>query len=97
MSAARWNESEGVTMDDHEHCVRGLAYNLWEAAGRPHGRAEEFWYTAEATFAAAARTAATQVAEPAPPARPAGLAARLGLALRPGRKKSLRRKFKPKA
>jgi hypothetical protein len=30
-----------------EDAVRMLAYELWEAAGRPHGRSDEFWFLAE--------------------------------------------------
>ena len=33
-------------MSDHEERHRALAYRLWEEAGYPHGRADEFWYTA---------------------------------------------------
>jgi Protein of unknown function (DUF2934) len=32
----------------HEHRVRERAYQLWEAAGRPDGRSDEFWQRAEA-------------------------------------------------
>jgi hypothetical protein len=30
--------------------VRRGAYRLWEAAGRPDGRADEFWFRSEAMF-----------------------------------------------
>jgi hypothetical protein len=33
--------------DDREERVRALAYELWVAAGRPEGGADEFWYEAE--------------------------------------------------
>ncbi len=33
-------------MVDHEQRLRELAYRLWEEAGYPHGRSDEFWYTA---------------------------------------------------
>ena len=33
--------------------VRARAYHLWEADGRPDGRAEYYWYTARAEFAPA--------------------------------------------
>lgn len=33
-------------MADHEQRLRELAYRLWEEAGYPSGRADEFWYTA---------------------------------------------------
>lgn len=34
-------------MNDREHRVRECAYYLWEAEGRPHGRAEIHWAMAE--------------------------------------------------
>lgn len=30
-----------------KNAVRNLAYNLWEQAGRPEGRDQEFWLEAE--------------------------------------------------
>jgi hypothetical protein len=27
--------------------IRARAYRLWEEAGKPHGRKDEFWYEAE--------------------------------------------------
>ena len=33
-------------MADHEQRVRDLAYRMWEDAGRPYGRADEFWHAA---------------------------------------------------
>jgi hypothetical protein len=44
-------------MSDHEQRQRELAYRLWEEAGCPEGRADEFWYTAWEILAV----------EPAPP------------------------------
>ncbi len=32
--------------------VRERAYSLWEQAGRPEGRAEEYWYRARSELAA---------------------------------------------
>jgi len=40
-------------MSDSEERVRHRAYELWEEAGRPAGRAEEFWQQARAELAAA--------------------------------------------
>jgi hypothetical protein len=34
-------------MTDIEERIRELAHRLWEQAGQPHGRSEEFWYAAE--------------------------------------------------
>ena len=38
-----------------EQKVRERAYALWEREGRPHGRAEEFWFTAERELFAESR------------------------------------------
>lgn len=35
---------------EREQNVRELAYELWNHAGRPHGRQEEFWSQAEAEY-----------------------------------------------
>jgi hypothetical protein len=35
-------------MDDLEQLIRRRAYELWEQAGRPHGRSDEFWHAARA-------------------------------------------------
>jgi len=34
-------------MSEQEEDVRRRAYRLWEEAGRPEGRSEEFWLAAE--------------------------------------------------
>ena len=34
-------------MSDHEQRLREIAYRLWVDAGRPHGRSDEFWFTAQ--------------------------------------------------
>jgi len=33
-------------MRDMEEVIRKLAYELWEQAGRPDGRSDEFWFAA---------------------------------------------------
>ncbi len=33
-------------MSDIEEAIRRRAYELWELAGRPEGRSEEFWHAA---------------------------------------------------
>jgi Protein of unknown function (DUF2934) len=38
-------------MSDVERQIRERAYLLWEQAGRPEGRAEEFWFAAHAELA----------------------------------------------
>ena len=35
-------------MGDFEETIRKRAYALWERAGRPEGRSEEFWHAARA-------------------------------------------------
>lgn len=35
-----------------EERIRHRAYELWEQAGRPHGRTEEFWSQAKVEFEA---------------------------------------------
>jgi DUF2934 family protein len=37
-------------MSDLEHAIRRRAYELWEEAGCPEGRSDEFWHTARAEF-----------------------------------------------
>ena len=34
-------------MRDRQEEIRRLAYRLWEEAGRPEGRSDEFWLAAE--------------------------------------------------
>ncbi len=36
--------------DDYEELVRERAHQLWEAAGRPEGLSDHFWYEARAAF-----------------------------------------------
>ena len=33
-------------MDSVEKTIRKRAYDLWQRAGRPEGRSEEFWFAA---------------------------------------------------
>jgi hypothetical protein len=33
---------------DFEEHIRNRAYALWERAGKPHGRSDEFWHAARA-------------------------------------------------
>ena len=39
--------SSGDDMTPREHRVRERAYKLWNEAGQPKGRDEEFWYEAQ--------------------------------------------------
>ncbi len=38
-------------MSDYTEKVSILAHELWELAGRPDGRSDEFWFAAEAKLA----------------------------------------------
>jgi hypothetical protein len=37
-------------MGDLEHAIRRRAYELWEQAGCPEGRGDQFWHAARAEF-----------------------------------------------
>jgi len=37
-------------MNTNEQVIREQAYELWDHAGRPDGRSDEFWFTARAGF-----------------------------------------------
>ena len=43
-------------MSASEEMIRQRAYELWEHAGRPHGRSDEFWFGAKAEFERKVRT-----------------------------------------
>ena len=53
-------------MSATENVVRELAYELWERAGRPDGRSDEFWFAARFELQ---RREETGEAEPAAPVR----------------------------
>lgn len=76
-----------------EEKIRKRAHELWEKAGMPEGRSEEFWFAARAEFDSGARIAEEQprsatVPRPKPsPASPADKPAAKGsAAARPGAK-----------
>ena len=50
--------------NDLEADVRARAYDLWEAAGRPDGRGDEFWHEACAEIAVVRGKAAQHGADP---------------------------------
>jgi len=54
-------------MDSVEKTIRKRAYDLWQRAGRPEGRSEEFWFAAaeEAVQASEARYRAIVDSSPA--------------------------------
>ena len=37
-------------MNTNEQMIREQAYELWDHAGRPNGRSDEFWFAARAEF-----------------------------------------------
>ena len=37
-------------MNMNEQMIREQAYELWEQAGRPDGRSDEFWFAARTEF-----------------------------------------------
>ena len=47
-------------MRDFEKMIRDRAYELWEHAGRPSDRSDEFWFAARAEFERKGRTEAKQ-------------------------------------
>ncbi len=49
------NIAAGLTRGQQDHLIRERAYQLWEAEGRPDGRAEAHWYRAEAELDALLR------------------------------------------
>ncbi len=48
--------------------IKDLAYRLWQDAGSPDGRDQEFWYAAEAQVTAAKPPAKPKAAAKAPAA-----------------------------
>jgi len=51
-------------MRDMEEVIRKLAYELWEQAGRPDGRSDEFWFAARFEFERREETGETQLGAP---------------------------------
>lgn len=37
-------------MNENEQMIREQAYELWDHAGKPDGRSDEFWFAARAEF-----------------------------------------------
>jgi hypothetical protein len=58
------------TMSELKTQISERARQLWESAGRPEGRDDEFWLAAEAELkATAAKPATPQAAKPKPGAK----------------------------
>jgi hypothetical protein len=51
-------------MRDTEKLIRELAYKLWEQAGRPEGRSDEFWFAARFESECREETGQTQPGAP---------------------------------
>ena len=51
-------------MNDMEELIRKLAYELWEQAGRPDGRSDEFWFAAWYEFERREETGETRLGAP---------------------------------
>ena len=49
-----------------EKVVRELSYELWEQAGRPEGRRDEFWFAARYELERREETGEMRVDEPVP-------------------------------
>ena len=54
-------------MSAMEKVIRELAYELWERAGRPEGRSDEFWYAARFEVERREETGETQLDAPVRP------------------------------
>jgi Protein of unknown function (DUF2934) len=48
-------------MTASEEMIRHRAFELWDRAGRPHGRSDEFWFAAKADFERKERTGEGQL------------------------------------
>jgi DUF2934 family protein len=53
-------------MDAVEKVIRERAYELWDHAGRPDGRSDEFWFAARGEFEPKEGTAKRQRRAPVP-------------------------------
>jgi hypothetical protein len=51
-------------MDPIERMIREHAYELWDRAGRPNGRSDEFWFAAKAEFERKERTGERKLGAP---------------------------------
>jgi Protein of unknown function (DUF2934) len=58
------NFTKEASMSDFEQTVRVRAYELWEIAGRPNERSDEFWLIAEAELKPQEESAAKPPASP---------------------------------
>ncbi|MBV8106223.1 MAG: DUF2934 domain-containing protein [Hyphomicrobiales bacterium] len=54
-------------MNALDEMIRKRAHELWEKAGMPEGRSEEFWFAARAEFDSEAPAGKPEADVPAPP------------------------------
>ena len=54
-------------MNENEQMIREQAYELWDHAGRPDGRSDEFWFAARAEFEREEETAEGNLGAHVPP------------------------------
>jgi len=59
-----WQSWRKQGMSAMEEVIRKLAYELWEQAGRPDGRSDEFWFTARIELERREETGDTQLGAP---------------------------------
>jgi hypothetical protein len=65
--AISWRAREAIGMSDLEHAIRRRAYELWEDAGCPEGRSDEFWHAARAELKDDREKRGVRVGELGPP------------------------------
>jgi hypothetical protein len=54
-------------MNENEQMIREQAYELWDHAGRPDGRSDEFWFAARAEFERGEETGEGNLSAHVPP------------------------------
>ena len=54
-------------MNDSEQMIREQAYELWDHAGKPGGRSDEFWFAARAEFERGEETGEGNLSAHVPP------------------------------
>ena len=60
-------------MNANEQMIREQAYELWDNAGRPDGRSDEFWFAARAEFESGEETGEGNLSAHVPPDIGAGI------------------------
>jgi hypothetical protein len=65
------DKPEGEHSEELQQRIRALAYLMWEAGGRQHGRALEYWLEAERRLLDESEKVGVPPAQGAPPNEPA--------------------------